>query len=260
MKQAISDENSINTQNIIDLKRYISRSYLPIPQSKEFRQNKILNSLQEEDLVTAPLERVELSVGQRLFEFGSHVPYVYFPTSAIVSLLYVLENGNSTEISVAGSEGMVGILALINQPALGDAVVQSAGRAYRLKSFSAQQMYDRGGEFQKTTMLYIHSLLSQMTQNCVCGRHYTIEQQLSRWLLERSDRSIVKELKVTQEVIANNLGVRRESVTEATRKLQDAGLLQCTRGCITILNRKDLELRAGECYAMARLQLDRVQA
>ncbi|MFZ6846476.1 Crp/Fnr family transcriptional regulator [Undibacterium sp. RuTC16W] len=253
MKNAISDENSINTPNIFDVKRYISHSYLPIYQSKEFRQNKILNSLEDENLLISPLELIELSVGQRLFEFGSYVPYVYFPTSAIVSLLYVLENGSSTEISVAGSEGMVGISALMDKTALGDAVVQSAGRAFRIKPRAARQMYDRGGDFQKSTMLYIHSLLSQMTQNCVCGRHYTIEQQLSRWLLERFDRSSIKEIKITQEVIANNLGVRRESVTEASRKLQDAGLVRCTRGCITILNRKDLELRAGECYEMARL-------
>ncbi|MCU6434895.1 Crp/Fnr family transcriptional regulator [Undibacterium sp. Jales W-56] len=258
MNQAIRKETSITTRNVVGLKQaYASHSSLTLS-SIGLRQNEILKNLDNEDLslLLPHLEFVQLSFDQCLYEYGSSLSYVYFPTTAIVSLLYVLSDGGVTEISVIGHEGMVGMSALMGETALGNAVVQCAGNAYRLTTSALKQAYNRGGSLQQAMMRYTQALFSQMAQNCVCGRHYSIEQQLSRWILDRLDRLPTNELKVTHELIAHMLGVRRESITEAASKLQHAGLLQCRRGCITILDRKKLEEHAGECYKVAKHELD----
>ncbi|MDY7540660.1 hypothetical protein RGU72_20615 [Undibacterium sp. 5I1] len=177
MKQAVSDENSFINRNIFELKRTDRRCNMVKPSIDGFRQNKILKNLGDEDLhVLAPhLELVQLSVHQRLFEYGCNSAHVYFPTTAIISLLFILLDGSSTEISVAGNEGMVGISALMGETALGNAVVQSAGYAYRLKASVMKQEYRRGGVLQRTMMRYMQVLFAQMAQNCVCSRHYSIE-------------------------------------------------------------------------------------
>lgn len=222
------------------------------------QQNALLAALPAEELdaLLPHLEWVEMRSGTEIYEFGRNLEYVYFPTTAIVSLLYVMEDGATTEIAVIGHEGMLGISLIIGDTLLGTAVVQTAGAGYRVKAKLLKEAFSRGSGLQHLLMRYTQALLTHMAQSTVCGRHYTIGQKLCRWLLDRLDRLPGNELKVTQELIANMLGVRRESVTEAAGKLQDEGLIHCRRGNITVLDRPGLELHAGECYKVAKNAYD----
>ncbi len=205
------------------------------------------------------LEQVPLELGSVLYESGSQQGYVYFPTSGIVSLLYVTEEGASTEISVVGREGMLGVsLFMSGGVTSGRAVVQSAGCGYRLKASVLETEFSQGGALQHLLLRYTQALITQMAQNAVCNRHHTVDQQLCRWLLLSLDRLPGDELTMTQELIANMLGVRREGVTEAAGKLQTAGLIHYSRGKITVLNRAQLEARVCECYAVVKREYDRL--
>ncbi|MBC7452210.1 MAG: Crp/Fnr family transcriptional regulator, partial [Massilia sp.] len=193
-------------------------------------------------------------------EYGSKLENVYFPTTAIVSLLYVMEDGATTEIAVIGHEGVVGMSLFMGERAMCSAVVQSAGYGYRLKTHFLRDAFNQGGALPQLLMRYTNALFAQMAQNAVGGRHSSIEQKLCRWLLDRLDRSPSNELKVTQELISIMLGVRRESITAAAGKLQDDGLIQYRRGNITVIDRQGLEAYAGECYKVAKTEYDRLLA
>ena len=229
---------------------------------KDVLQNDLLAALPASELafLLPHLELVHLSVDKELYSYGSKLMHVYFPTTAIIGLLYVLADGASTEIGMTGHEGLLGISALMGESALGTAKVQIDGFAYKLKASVLKEAYNRGSKLQLLLMRYTQALFSQMAQNSVCGRHYAVDQQLSRWLLDRLDRLYTNELKVTQEMIANMLGVRRESITDAAGKLQRAGLIQSRRGNITVLDREGLELHAGECYWVAKREFDKALA
>ena len=205
------------------------------------------------------LELVSLSLGQAIYESGGAQHFVYFPTTSIVSLLYVMENGASAEIAVVGNEGIVGIALFMGGETMPNrAVVQSAGFAYRLPGKALQKEFKSAGALQHLLLRYTLALLSQMAQTAVCNRHHTIDQQLCRWLLLSLDRLQSHELSMTQELIANMLGVRREGVTEAAGKLQRAGLIDYHRGRITVLNRQGLEARVCECYKVVREEFERL--
>jgi CRP-like cAMP-binding protein len=185
--------------------------------------------------------------------------YVYFPIDSIVSLLYVMEDGASAEISVVGNEGIVGIALFMGGDSVPNrAVVQSEGFAYRLSGTALKQEFSRSGAFQHLLLRYTMALLTQMAQTAVCNRHHTVDQQLCRWLLLSLDRLPTNVLRMTQELIANMLGVRREGVTEAAGRLQNAGLIQYSRGCITVLDRPGLEERVCECYQVVREEFQRL--
>ena len=204
------------------------------------------------------LELVELRLGQVLYESGTTLSHVYFPTSAIVSLLYVMENGASAEIAVVGCEGLVGIaLFMGGESTPSRAVVQSAGQGFRLPARAIKQEFKRAPVLQ-LFLRYTQALITQMAQTAVCNRHHSLDQQLCRWLLLSLDRLCSNELAMTQELIANMLGVRREGVTEAALKLQDAGLIRYVRGRITVLDRPALEQRSCECYAVVKTEYDRL--
>jgi CRP-like cAMP-binding protein len=221
-------------------------------------QNHLLATLSDQDLalLMPHLQLVELAFNAELHEYGTKVTHVYFPTTAIIALLYTLSDGGVTEIGVIGREGLLGISVLMGDRALGTAVVQNRGYAYKLKTSVLQELCTSSPTLQQFLMRYAHALFAQITQNTVCGRHYSIEQQLSRWLLDRLDRLPANELKVTQELISKMLGVRRESITEAAGRLQLEGVIQCRRGNITVLDRKRLEKNAGECYQVVKLEHD----
>lgn len=205
------------------------------------------------------LEWVEMPLGQVLYESGRTLGHVYFPTSAIVSLLYVMENGASAEIAVVGNEGLVGIsLFMGGNSTPSRAVVQSAGAGYRLKAALMKDEFDRAGPVMHLLLRYTQALITQMAQTAVCNRHHSLDQQLCRWLLLSLDRLKSNELVMTQELIANMLGVRREGVTEAAFKLQAAGLIRYARGRITVLDRPGLEMRTCECYAVVKREYDRL--
>lgn len=205
------------------------------------------------------LEWVEMPLGQVLYESGRTLGHVYFPTSAIVSLLYVMENGASAEIAVVGNEGLVGIsLFMGGNSTPSRAVVQSAGAGYRLKAALMKDEFDRAGPVMHLLLRYTQALITQMAQTAVCNRHHSLDQQLCRWLLLSLDRLKSNELVMTQELIANMLGVRREGVTEAALKLQAAGLIRYARGRITVLDRPGLEMRTCECYAVVKREYDRL--
>jgi CRP-like cAMP-binding protein len=205
------------------------------------------------------LEAVEMPLGQVLYESGSTLSHVYFPTDAIVSLLYVMENGASAEIAVVGNEGVVGIsLFMGGESTPSRAVVQSAGQGYRLSAKTIKQEFDHSGPVLHLLLRYTQALITQMAQTAVCNRHHSVDQQLCRWLLLSLDRLQSNELTMTQELIANMLGVRREGVTEAAGKLQDAGLIRYGRGRITVLNRPSLEARCCECYQVVKTEFDRL--
>ena len=204
------------------------------------------------------LEWVEMPLGQVLYESGSTLSHVYFPTTAIISLLYVMENGASAEIAVVGNEGLVGIsLFMGGESTPSRAVVQSAGDGFRLPSQTIKDEFNRAPVLH-LLLRYTQALITQMAQTAVCNRHHTLDQQLCRWLLLSLDRLHGIELVMTQELIANMLGVRREGVTEGARKLQEAGLIRYARGRITVLNRKGLEKRTCECYAVVKKEYDRL--
>lgn len=205
------------------------------------------------------LEPVDLPLGTVLYESGTRLSHVYFPASAIVSLLYVMENGASAEIAIVGHEGLVGVsLFMGGDSTPSRAVVQSAGQGYRLKASSMMQEFNRAGPVMHLLLRYTQALITQMSQTAVCNRHHSLDQQLCRWLLLSLDRLPSSELVMTQELIANMLGVRREGVTEAAGKLQAAGLIRYHRGHITVLDRTGLEQRTCECYAVVKQEYDRL--
>jgi len=224
-------------------------------------QNRLLAALpkSERERLLSHLELVSLPLGEALYESGDRLNHVYFPTSAIVSLLYELENGSSAEIAVVGYEGIVGIALFMGGDTMPNrAVVQSEGNAYRLKGWLLKEEFNRAGTLQHLLLRYTLAMLTQMAQTAVCNRHHSVDQQLCRWLLLSLDRLPANELSMTQELIANMLGVRREGVTEAAGKLQSAGLIHYSRGRITVLDRPGLEKRVCECYEVVRQEFRRL--
>ena len=225
------------------------------------RQNHLLSALPAADYerIAASLELVPLKLADVLYEPGVPLRYVYFPTTAIVSLLYVMEDGASAEIAIVGNEGILGIaLFMGGETTPSRAVVQSAGHGYRLKAQYLKDEFGRFGPFLRLLLRYTQALLTQMAQTAVCNRHHSVDQQLCRWLLLSLDRLASSELTMTQELIANMLGVRREGVTEAAGKLQLAGLIHYRRGKITVLDRPRLESRSCECYQVVKTEFDRL--
>jgi CRP-like cAMP-binding protein len=229
--------------------------------SAQPNENYLLKALQPaESMRWLPfLEEVDLPLGTVLYEQGGALSHVYFPTTAIVSLLYVMEDGASAEIAVVGNEGIVGIsLFMGGESTPSRAVVQSAGKGLRLKAPLMKEEFNRAGPVLHLMLRYTQALITQMAQTAVCNRHHTLDQQLCRWLLLSLDRLDGNELVMTQELIANMLGVRREGVTEGALKLQHAGLISYVRGHITVLDRSGLEKRSCECYAVVKKEYDRL--
>lgn len=225
------------------------------------RQNHLLDALltSEYDRLFPNLELVNLPLGLVLYESGEQLEFVYFPTNSIISLLYVMENGASAEIAIVGNEGILGIsLFMGGDTTPSRAVVQSAGVSYRLKGSLLKTEFNRAGPVQRLLLRYTQALITQMAQTAVCNRHHSVEQQLCRWLLLSLDRLDCNELTMTQELIANMLGVRREGVTEAACKLQTAGLIQYSRGHIKVIDRPMLEKRSCECYQVVKAEFDRL--
>jgi len=224
-------------------------------------RNKLLEALSaaERERLRPNLETVVMPLGEVVYESGRPLHHVYFPTDSIVSLLYVLENGASAEIAVVGNEGIVGIsLFMGGESTPSRAVVQSAGKALRLPAKAMQHEFKRGGAMQHLLLRYTQTLITQMAQTAVCNRHHSVDQQLCRWLLLSIDRLSAPEIKMTQELIANMLGVRREGVTEAAGKLQKAGVISYRRGQIKVLDRPKLEKMSCECYEVVRRETDRL--
>jgi len=259
MNNAISDKNFLSS----NLKRLAKRHFSLVDGqanliSADLKKNELLAALPSGELafLLPHLELVQLPVGRELFEYGAKLTHVYFPTTCVIGLQYMLADGASLEIGVTGREGLLGVFALMGGHALATAKVQCEGNAYRLPASVLQEAYAAGGKLQSLLMGYLQALFSQMTQNSVSGRHYSVGRQLSRWILERMDRLQINQLKITQEMISSMLGVRRESITEAAGKLQAKGLIQYRRGCIEVLDRAGLELHAGECYATEKHEFD----
>ena len=231
-----------------------------MPNAVDPRDNRLLAALPpaEWDRWSPRLERVELPLGHVLYESGTTMTHVYFPVTAIVSLLYVMENGSSAEIAVVGNEGIVGIsLFMGGNSTPSRAVVQSAGTAFRLDAAVIKEEFNRAPVLH-LLLRYTQALITQMSQTAVCNRHHSLDQQLCRWLLLSLDRLRGNELVMTQELIANMLGVRREGVTEGAGKLQKAGVLSYSRGRITVLDRPALEGLSCECYAVVKKEYDRL--
>jgi len=225
------------------------------------KQNHILRALPPADFsrLLPDLELFPMPLGWSVYESGTQMAHIYFPTTSIVSLLYVMENGASAEIAVTGNEGLVGIsLFMGGETTPSRAVVQSAGHGYRLKASAVKAEFALGGALHYLALRFTQALITQMMQTAVCNRHHTLDQQLCRWLLLSLDRLPSNELAMTQQLIANMLGVRREGVTEAAGKLQAAGLIGYGRGHITVLNRSGLEKRVCECYAVVKRESDRL--
>jgi CRP-like cAMP-binding protein len=223
--------------------------------------NRLLAALPDTELQRwlPQLEHVDLPLGHVLYESGATLSHVYFPTTAIVSLLYVLENGASAEIAVVGKEGIVGISLFMGGGSTPNrAVVQSAGKGFRLSADALKAEFNRAGAVLHLLLRYTQALITQMSQTAVCNRHHSLDQQLCRWLLLSLDRLTGDELVMTQELISNMLGVRREGVTEAAQQLQAAGLIRYARGRITVLDRDRLEHRSCECYAVVKKEYDRL--
>jgi CRP-like cAMP-binding protein len=227
----------------------------------QYSQNHLLAALSKAEFARlAPqMKVVTLPLGKPLYEPGTMLRHVYFPTDSIVSLLYVMSDGASAEIALVGNEGVVGVaLFMGGETTPSRAVVQSAGEGYQLAGEILKREFNRGGAMQHLLLRYTQALLTQMAQTAVCNRHHSLDQQLCRWLLLSLDRLPSNELIMTQELIANMLGVRREGVTEAAGKLQQAGLIQYNRGHITVLDRAGLEARTCECYAVVKKESDRL--
>jgi CRP-like cAMP-binding protein len=223
--------------------------------------NHLLAELPEQDYerLLPQLEAAPLPLGGTVYESGTQMRHVYFPTDGIVSLLYVMKNGASAEIAIVGNEGVVGVaLFMGGESTPSRAIVQSEGNSYRLRADYLREEFERGGTLQHLLLGYTQTLISQMAQTAVCNRHHTIEQQLCRWLLLSLDRLPSDELQMTQELIANMLGVRREGVTAAAGHLQNAGLIQYRRGHIKVLDRAGLERRVCECYGVVKAESDRL--
>jgi CRP-like cAMP-binding protein len=225
------------------------------------RQNHLLDALPASDYerLAPHFELAAMKLGDVLYESGDQLRYVYFPTTCIISLLYVMEDGASAEIAVVGNEGILGIsLFMGGNTTPSRAIVQSAGHAYRLRADLLKNEFERYGPTMHLLLRYTQALITQMAQTAVCNRHHSVDQQLCRWLLLSLDRLGSNELSMTQELIANMLGVRREGVTEAAGKLQEAGLIQYTRGRITVVDRPGLEARSCECYRVVKTEFDRL--
>jgi CRP-like cAMP-binding protein len=224
-------------------------------------QNHILNALpvEERKRLFPHLRLVDLPLGKVLYESGGLLRHVYFPTDSIVSLLYVLESGASAEIAVVGNEGALGVaLFMGGETTTNRAIVQSGGRAYRLRGSRLKLEFERHGFLLHILLRYTQALITQMAQTAVCNRHHTVDQQLCRWLLLSLDRLNSNKLTMTQELIANMLGVRREGVTEAAGKLQKLGAIKYSRGQIAVLDRHQLESSCCECYAVVRRETERL--
>ncbi|MEY2688404.1 MAG: hypothetical protein RL375_2602 [Pseudomonadota bacterium] len=224
-------------------------------------RNHLLSALPQDELARwlPHLEWVDLPLGHVMYESGRPLSHVYFPTTAIISLLYVMEDGASAEIAVVGNEGVVGIsLFMGGETTPSRAVVQSAGEGWRLSSSDVKVAFERAGPVMHLLLRYTQALITQMAQTAVCNRHHSLDQQLCRWLLLSLDRLPGNDLVMTQELIANMLGVRREGVTEGAMRLQRLGLIRYARGRITVLDRPGLEARTCECYSVVRKEYDRL--
>ena len=233
----------------------------PMPNFDDLLQNQILAALSadERERLIPHLQSVDMPLGKVLYESGDVLRHVYFPTDCIVSLLYVMEDGASAEISVVGNEGVLGVaLFMGGETTPSRAVVQSAGRAFRLLGQRLKDEFRRNGDVQPLLLRYTQSLITQMAQTAVCNRHHSVDQQLCRWLLLSLDRLSSNQLTMTQELIANMLGVRREGVTDAAGKLQKLGVIHYSRGQITVLDRPQLEQLCCECYAVVKKESDRL--
>jgi CRP-like cAMP-binding protein len=231
------------------------------PATHDIKRNHLLAALPNSvrEVWLPQLEFVPMPLGGVLYESGATLSHVYFPTTSIVSLLYVMEDGASAEIAVVGNEGIVGIsLFMGGESTPSRAVVQSAGYGFRLKSAIMKDEFNRAGPVLHLLLRYTQALITQMSQTAVCNRHHSVDQQLCRWLLLSLDRLQSDELLMTQELIANMLGVRREGVTEGAMKLQQAGLIRYSRGRISVLDRAGLEQRTCECYAVVKKEYERL--
>ena len=224
-------------------------------------ENRLLAALpiEEYERLLPSLQQVSFSLGEVVYEFGGHLDYVYFPTTSIVSLLYTMANGSSAEMGLTGNDGVVGIALFMGGGTMPNrAVVQSAGAAIRMKAKVLQDEFAAGGKFQQLLLRYTQALITQISQTAVCNRLHSVEQQLCRWLLLSHDRVKSDELIMTQELIADMLGVRREGVTVAAGRLQDEGAISYVRGHIKILNRQKLEESVCECYRVVKDEFDRL--
>lgn len=234
----------------------VPNSFPPDP-----KQNQILAALPTEDYkrLLPDLELVELPLGWVMSESGDHVNFLHFPICGIVSLMYTLEDGSSSEIALVGNEGMVGISIFMGGESMPTSTeVQSAGAAYKLTRNIMKREFALGGKLQRLALLYTQALISQTSQTSVCNRHHTLDQQLCRWLLMSADRLHEDEVDITQEMVAKLLGVRRESVTLATKQMEDDGLIERTRGHIQLVDRPKLEKRACECYHVVNGEYERL--
>ena len=224
-------------------------------------QNWLFKSIPEDawQRLLPHIEEFDMPLGLVLAKSGAKRSHIYFPTTAIVSLLYNLENGSSAEIAVIGNEGCVGVSIFMGgNSTLSTAVVQSAGKSYRIKANVIMEEFNQSGAVMRLLLRFTQALMTQMTQTAVCNRHHSLDQQFCRWLLLSLDRLPSNELVMTQELIANMLGVRREGVTEAAIAVQTAGLIQYARGRITILDRQGLEKRTCECYQIVKTECERL--
>jgi len=228
---------------------------------EEARLNHLFAWVSEEELarLLPNLQPLTLSLGQVLYESGEKMDYVYFPTTAIISLLYIMENGSTAEIGVVGNDGLVGIAIFMGGDTTPNrAVVQSAGKAFKMQAKEMKEEFTRGGRFHSLCLRYTQALITQISQTAVCNRLHSIDQQLCRWLLLSHDRLPTSRLIMTQELISNMLGVRREGITHAAKRLQKAGYISYVRGDMTILDRKGLEASVCECYQVVRTEYDRL--
>jgi CRP-like cAMP-binding protein len=238
-----------------------ARSHIASIASHSPLQNHLLDALPRSDYerLTPHLELIPMKLGDVLYEPGIKMRHVYFPTTSIVSLLYVMEDGASAEIAIVGNEGILGIsLFMGGETTPSRAVVQGGGFGFRLRAQLLKDEFARSGPMLRLLLRYTQALITQMSQTAVCNRHHSVDQQLCRWLLLSLDRLASNELAMTQELIANMLGVRREGVTEAAGKLQDAGLIRYRRGRITVLDRAGVESRSCECYQVVKSEFDRL--
>ena len=228
---------------------------------EEARLNHLFAWVSEEELMRLlpNLQPLTLTLGEVLYESGEKMDYVYFPTTAIISLLYIMENGSTAEIGVVGNDGLVGIAIFMGGDTTPNrAVVQSAGKAFKMRAKEMKDEFTRGGRFHSLCLRYTQALITQISQTAVCNRLHSIDQQLCRWLLLSHDRLPTSRLIMTQELISNMLGVRREGITHAAKRLQKAGYISYVRGDMTILDRKGLEASVCECYQVVRTEYDRL--
>ena len=232
-----------------------------MPKVHQPKDNHLLAMLPEAEWerMAPHLVAVDMPLGQVVYESGDPIHHVYFPSTAVVSLLYVMEDGASAEIAIVGNEGLIGIVVFMGgETTSSRAVVQSAGGAYRLGARVMRDQFHRGGPVQRLLLRYTQALMAQMVQTAACNRHHSIDQQLCRWLLLSLDRLPSNELKMTQQLIANMLGLRRPGVTDAAMKLQEAGLIRYSYGNIEVLDRPGLEKLVCECYAVVKREFDRL--